>query len=197
MIARHGNNDCLFYDWFLTDAEERFGKEIYVYIEGSENENIAAFNQSYKESQNNESDTLNYKIMTINDFSQSIRFNQNNSEEKRVTIELLINYAKELSLKKDHPNPFSIRPFSNKFAKHANIKELKTLAHIALDESSDFIRTALLHVFKFVNFPLDIRLLLPHVNSENKLLRDVIIETLSRIKDKQIRLLAIQLFNDM
>ena len=196
MIIKHGNDDCLWYDWFLTNAEERFGKDIYVYIEGEENENIAAFNRAHKKSKPDESDRLNFKIVTVNDFIQSYRFEQSNSEEENVTtIEQLIDYAKELSSKADN-TPFRIRPLSRKFAKHAKQEELKSLAHLAIDESSDFIKIALFHVFKFADFPLDIGLLLPYMTSENEDLLEIVVEVLSRIKDKRIHSFAIRLFND-
>ena len=70
------------------------------------------------------------------------------------------------------------------------------LAHIAIDEPSDFIKAALLHVFNFVDFPLDVGLLLPYSTSDNDDLREIVIRTLSRIKDKRIHELAVQLFND-
>ncbi|MCL1911880.1 MAG: HEAT repeat domain-containing protein [Leptospirales bacterium] len=180
MIAKRGNDDCLCYDWFLKEAEEKFGKEIYSYIECAENENVSAFYRSYQDSKSYAS-----------------------PEETRVTIEQLINRANELEAKKLAANkklswfysPFFITGLSRKFAKQSNTEEQKTLAQIALRESSDFIKTALLRAFRFVDFPLDIELLFPYIHSDSEDLRRVVAEALSRFKDKRIRALVPQLFN--
>ena len=193
MIIRRGNDDCLWYDLFLDSAEEKFGTEIYAFIEGAENENIAAFNRLYK-SKPDEGYELELKIVSVNDFCQSFEFKQNSAKEKRVTIEQLINRANELATDQD-PYPFRIFSTSRKFAKQARGKELKTLANIALEESSAFIKTALLHTFIFVDFPLDIELLFPYLRSADAHLCEVSAKTLSRFKDERIHALALQLFD--
>jgi len=195
MIIKRGNDDCLWYDWFLTSAEERFGKEIYVYMEDSENEKVAAFNQSLKKSESDEGVGHNLKLMTASDFTQSYRIKQSYIEEERVTIEQLINRANKLAAA-DDPYPFRISSISRRFAKQANKKELKALARKALEESSAFIKTALLVAFSVVDFPLDIELLLPYMRSEDEWLREATAKALSRIKDERIRVLVLQLFHD-
>ena len=194
MIIKCGNDDCLWYDWFLTDAEEKFGKEIYIYIEGSENEKAAAFNRSRKKSEANENEGLNFKLMNSNDLAQIYRFKQRRNKDEKVTIEQLISRASELSIEKE-PYPFRISPIARKFARQAKKKELKTLADIALEESSIFMKTALLHTFNFVDFPLDIELLFPYVHSDDEYLREVAAKALSRLKDNRIHALVLQLFN--
>ena len=195
MIIKRGNDDCLWYDWFLTSAEERFGKEIYVYIEDSENEKVVTFNQSLRKSESDEGVGHNLKLMTANDFAQSYRFKQSNIEEERVTIEQLINHANKLAAA-DDPYPFRISSISRKFAKQANKEELKALARRTLEESSAFIKTALLVAFSVIDFPLDIELLLPYMHSEDEWLRKAAAKALSRIKDERIRALVLQLFHD-
>ena len=195
MIIKRGNDDCLWYDWFLTNAEERYGKGIYDYIKSSDSEKVVAFNRSRVKSESNEGDGQKLKLMTANDFAQSYRFKQGNNKEDRMTIEQLIDRANELATDKD-PYPFRISPFSRKFAKQAKKKELKTLANMAIEESSIFIKAALLRTFSFTDFPLDIGLLLQYAHSDDEYLREIVAKTLSRLKDNRIHALALQLFND-
>ena len=171
MILKRGNDDCLFYDWFLSEAENEIGKDIFTFVENAENENATAFYHSYK---------LNKKP----EYGK-------NTRAGTVTIEQLVNHANELAA---DDNPYRIYSLSRKFAKHANIKELKMLAQTALQEPSEFIKTSLLSTFRFADFPLDIGLLLPYMHSGSEYLREITIKILSRIKDKRIHALVPQLF---
>jgi len=196
MIIKRGNDDCLWYDWFLTDAEDKFGKKIFDFMKRAENKNISAFYQAYKKSKSDENNKPDsFKIMTLDDLWQNYRPQRNVSREERVTIEQLISRANDLSMGKGH-SPFRISLLSRKFARQAKKKELEALARAALNEPSDFIKTALLHTFSFVDFPLDFELLFAYTHSGNEHLREVAAKVLSRFKDKRIHALALQLFYD-
>ena len=47
MILKRGNDDCLFYDWFLSEAENEIGKDIFTFLGNTENENATAFYHSF------------------------------------------------------------------------------------------------------------------------------------------------------
>ncbi len=196
MIIKRGNDDCLWYDFFVESAKDIFGNGVYSFLENDKNDNTKIFFQMFNKSNSEENGGLNLKIMTASDFSRVFEYEQDPRKEEKVTIEQLITRATELSLETDS-NPYRMRPLSRKFAKQAKKEDLKRLARIAIDEPSDFIKSALLHVFSFVAFPLDIDLLLPYSVSDNDSLREITIKVLSCIKDKRIHAFAIQLFNDM
>jgi hypothetical protein len=178
MITKRGKDDCPWYDWFLAEAEDVFGKKIYAYMEQAVNENATAFFQMYKKTK-----------------SDKNRLNQKAVNEAKITIDQIINRINELA--KDE-NPYSIRiwPLLRKFVKQGSKKEIETLARIVLEESSVFSKTALLHAFRFVDFPLDIGLLIPYTFSDNERLRYIVVKALSRLTDERIHTLALQLLND-
>ena len=174
MILEHGNDDCVFYDCFLYVAEETFGKKIYTYIENEKHKNVAEFYRFYKS-------------------LTSIRAANTFQNKEKITIEFLINYANEL-LEKSEGIPFAITGYAKRFVEEATEKELEELAHAMLDEPNEFIKTALSRAFIFVDFPLDIDLLLPYTASEYKWIRDAVVGILSRLKNSRIRKLALQMF---
>lgn len=195
MIIKRGNDDCLFYDSFLNYAEDQFGKNrVYAYIENAENENVFAFCRQRKKSEADESDDSKLKIMTATTIALLLESTTPAPKEEKMTIEKLIDRAKELAAEKD-PFPFRIRGYARQFAKQAKKKELKTLARAALDEQSAFVKTALLLVFSFADFPLDIEPLIKYALSDDEHLRDVVVRALSRFRDKRIHTLALWLFN--
>lgn len=200
MIAKHGDDDCLCYGWFLYSAEEKFGEGIYSFLKNAKNNSVKTFFRIYEKSKLEKNGATRQKIININNFREKCKPAQDEDKEARITVEQLISRANEL-LFETAPNSFRariapMRQLSLKFAKQANEDELKTLAHIAVDESSDFIKIALLRVFSFANFPIDIGRLLPYATSDDTTLRDVTIDALSRIKDERVHALAIRLFDD-
>jgi len=195
MTLRRGGDDCLFYDWFLNTAEDKFGEEVHAYLGSKENENIAALHLYYTKSMTEKNNKMSLRVMTANDFLQSYRPKQNISKKLSVTIEQLIVKASELEVG-EYPIPHRITPLSRQFASEATEKELEALANIALEESSDFIKACLLRTFSFVNFPFNVELLFPYALSDNEYLRAIVSESLSRFKDKRIHTLALQLLED-
>ena len=195
MILLRGSDDCLWYDWLITNAGDKYGKDAYDYIDSAENKNVAAFRMWYEKSISKDNSGQNEKITTAEKLIQNYVLKNRPQEENPVTIEQLQNQAYELEAD-GKGFPFRITTLSRKFADRAWKKELIQLAHIAIEETSDFIKAALLRVFNFVDFPLDIGLLFPYVNSSNNLLHEAVIGTLSRFKDKQVRTTAIQLLTD-
>jgi hypothetical protein len=194
MITKRGKDDCLWYDWFLTSAESKFGKDIYAYMEQAENRNVAVFFQMYKKTKSDEN-RLNEKTVNLDVFVQGYTPEQNAPPEKIITIDHIINRIHELA-QSERPNPFRISSFARKFAKQVEKKELETLARIALEESSVFTKTALLCTFRFVDFPLDIGFLIPYALSGDESICNVAVEALSRLTDERIHALALQLFNN-
>jgi hypothetical protein len=195
MIEQHGSDDCIWYDLFLSYAEDKFGKEIYEFIKCSENKYIAIFAQSYIKSNAHESDKLNSKIVDIKDFSQVFRYEQDNRKENPITIEYLVEYAKKLASEKNSI-PLRINSIARKFALQTSSETHKTLANIILNEPSEFVKIALLRTFSYADFPLDIDLLLPYVYSDNEYMRGVAVKSLSRFNDARIHALILELFKN-
>ena len=191
MILRRGSDECLWYDWFMTNASDRYRKDAYNYIESAENKNVAAFRMWYNKSNSEEDSRKDGKITTADKFSQTYTPKNHPHEKTTVTVEQLQNRAYEFAAD-GIGFPFRITTLSRKFAKHARKKELIQLANIAIEESSVFTKAALLRAFSFVDFPLNIELLFPFVSSSDYFLREAVLETLSRFKDKQVRAIAIQ-----
>jgi len=148
------------------------------------------------EEKNNKSksDDLNTKIVTLDTFCQCYTPEKDVPKKEKITIDQLIDYAKEIE--KNNGKPFTIRMHAAKFIKQANKNELKKLGSIVLDESSDLVKAALLFTFNFTDFPLDVDLLFPYVFSNYRDLCYIAVETLSRITDKKINALVLQLFNE-
>jgi len=191
MILKRGNNECLWYNWFLENAENKYGESIYTYIKSEENVNIIEFYKAYSKSKSKD---LNDKIVTVDAFCQSYNTGTDVPKNEKITIKQLIDYANKIE--KTKSKPFSIRMYAIKFAKQANKSELNKLGAIALDESSDLVKAALLFTFNFTDFPHDVELLFPYVFSDCRDLRYIAVEALSRITDKKINALVFRLFNE-
>jgi hypothetical protein len=194
MITKRGNNDCLWCDSFMGRAEDKFGKEIYSFLKNAENDNAKVFFQMYEKPKSGDGGS-NGKLLNIDGFCKDQPV-LGEAKEERVTIGQLISRANKPSQDSFRIEVARIRPLALKFARQANKDELKALARITVDESSDFIKTALLRVFSFADFPLDIGPLLPYATSDNEVLQEVVVEALSRIRDERIHALAIRLFDD-
>jgi len=193
MIGIRGNDDCLWYDSFWEYAKEKYGKDIYSFMETTKNENATVFFNFYMKSKSDELDRHNLKIMTVDSFCKTFTYEKNPEKEERITVDQLVKRSNELAQEKDSV-PLRISPLSRKFAATAKKEELETLASIALNEPSVFIKTALLRVFDFADFPFDIGLLFSYTCSDDVYLRDVSAKALSRIKDNRLNALALQLF---
>lgn len=179
MIVRRGNSDCLWHDWFLYNAKEKFGeKRVNDYIDemSKKSDVVKALSDAIKA----------YKLL-----KEQHKFTE--SQEK-VTVDMLVKVAKN-SVSEEYPRGAIMR-YRHMFMKNASETEILKLANAVLQEKDDDVKGLLLRCFWRRPFPLDITPLLQYVQSDNELLEEAAISTLEETKDKRIHDIAIKLLKE-
>ena len=164
---------CSYYDWFLSCAESRFGKDrVWKYLNetGNASPNVHAFVSAYLE---NEQTRLNHQ-----------------ANQTPIILEFLLNEVQEYLL---GLRPHGIFGFYLQFARKAGKEEFIQLAKYIESETNALVQAQLLRVFYRVDYPLDIDFLIRLVLSENNDLRQAATTALERFKDDRIHGLAVTL----
>jgi hypothetical protein len=177
MTARRGNDDCLNYDWFFYCANKKFGEaRVNAVIEKMSEKSVAVkfFSDAIK-----------------SDDSSREQYRQKAKKEK-ITVELLINVAKDAALA-DNPYSNAIIQYRHHFMKTASKAEILELANAALREENETAKRLLLILFRHKPFPLEISPLLQYAMSENELLAEAAFCILEEIKDERIHDTAVTL----
>jgi hypothetical protein len=166
---------CDDYDWFFAHCQRVFGKER---IERYFDEILKKMPESKA------------FIVAIN---ESRRMREENSRlrvEPEVTLESYISRAGESE--NDRYAYIRMRIVAMRLSRQSNQDDLKKLVSIIIDEQSDEIKARLLQVFRTVDFPADIDILINYAESGCERLQDSAVDALERFKDKRIHDLAVK-----
>ena len=179
MIAKRGNADCIFFDFVLDHAKEKFGEK-----------RVNDFIDEMCE----KSSAIKLLVDTLNESELSRKEFQENMFSKSITVEDLLQNARAAAA---NENPRSKMPrYRHLFAKRASDEDLMELAHAVLRENDDTVKALLLMMFWRKPFPLDITPLIEYTRSENALLSEIAMKDLEYVKDKRIHDLALQLLEE-
>ena len=183
LLQKHPNKqNVLYYDWFITEAEDAFGKK----------RTSALIDKMYAES-----DAIKSLVDTIKADELSRKQYQENHKEEQITVEAIVRAAKELALSEiSHYGP--VMRLRHPFLKNATDAEILDLAHIVLREEDETVKGLLLRIFLSnvawnKPFPLGVDPLLEYAQSNNKILYENALGRLEEFKDKRIHNLAVKL----
>ena len=173
MMRKDDACDC--YDWFVSHCENAFG-----------NERITR----YFEMASEKSVEIKAFVAAINESEKTRKENSHLRVEPEVTLESYISRAG--GSENDRYAYTRMRIVAIRFSRQSNQDDLKNLVSIIIDEQSDEIKARLLQVFRVVDFPADINILINYAKSDCKRLQDSAVDALERFKDKRIRDLAVK-----
>jgi len=167
---------CYCYDWFLCHSEDLFGKE-----------RVARYFDSAQE----KSEEVKAFVTTINELEKIRQENSRLRVEPVVTLESYVARARELE---DDKYAYMRMSFSAmRFSRQSNDNDLLKLVSIIESEPSDRVRANLLRIFRYIDFPSDIHLIIKYAASNFEQLHNIAIDALERFKDSRVRELALKL----
>ena len=172
LMARR-DDSCNCYDWFICHCENNFGKERvaqYFVKESAKSEEVKAF------------------VTAINELEEVREENSRLRVEPKVTLKSYITRAKELE--NDQYAYARMRMAAMLFLRQANPDDMLELASIITNEQSDEVRANLLRVFRDIDFPSDIELLIKYAESGCERLQNISIDALERFSGQRVRDLA-------
>ena len=177
-------SNVLYYDWFITEAEDIFGKKR---------------TKKFIDAMYEKSDAIKSLIDTIKGEELSRKQYQENYEKEQVTIEAIVQAAREAAME-ESPKYGVMARLRRPFIKGASDEDVLELAHIVLREKDELIKAHLLRMFWRKPFPLGATPLIEYALSNNELLAENAMDCLTELKDKKIhdfalRLLASKEFN--
>ena len=175
IIIKRNDDDGCFYECFIEQSEDVFGKE-----------RVARY-----------FDTASEKSAEAGAFVASMRNLQEIQEENRrlrtepeVTLDSYIAIARELE-KSEYPLAEMMR-FTHIFSRQGTTDDFLNLVSVIEGEQSDEIKAKLLTVFRRIKFPGDIELLIKYAQSDYYWLQYIAVEALERFKDQRVHDLAIK-----
>ncbi|MDR1205134.1 MAG: hypothetical protein LBL26_06590, partial [Peptococcaceae bacterium] len=167
---------CDDYDWFLDHCKNIFGNEKiarYFDIASEKSAEVKAF------------------VGAINELEIIREENSRLRVEPEVTLEGYVTRARELE--KDEYAYGRMRISAVGFSRQADQNDLKNLVSIIIGEQSDEIKANMLRVFRDIDFPADIDLLINYAESDCERLQDIAIVALERFEDRRVHDLSLKL----
>ena len=182
ILINRRDDACNCYDDFILHCENIFGKKrIANYFENSAKKS-------------NKSKEVNAYITAANELektrAENLRLRKEQPEPK-INLESYVVRAKEAE--HEQCAYAHMAKLSMQFAKQGKPDEFMELASIIAAEQSDEVRANLLNVFRNVDFPADIDLLIKYAESDCPQLCDIAIVALKRFADPRVHELAIKL----
>jgi len=175
IILKRKDDVCNSYDWFLCRCENIFSKErIARYFDKASlsSEEVKAFVDA------------TVRLRKIYEDNMSLR--------KKMEIGLENYVARARELEKSSYAYMSIYGIARWFFKQASQDDLLKLVCIIESEQSDEVRANLLHVFRLIDFPVDIGMLVKYAKSDCHRLQKAAVNALGRFKDRRVRDLAVE-----
>ncbi|MCL2387956.1 MAG: HEAT repeat domain-containing protein [Defluviitaleaceae bacterium] len=172
ILIKRNDDVCNSYDWFLCRCENIFGKKRvtqYFTAVSEKSPEVKAFVAANSELENTREGHLR--------------------TEQTVTLQSYIERAKELE---NDTSPYAkMHSVAVRLLRHATQDDLIELIAVIANEQSDKIRAYLLHIFRRVDFPADIDMLIKYAESNCELLQTNAVEALKRFEDPRIHDLAV------
>lgn len=181
-LLKNKPNDTLYYDWFVIDAEEVFGKTRV---------------RKFMEAMYKVSDAIKALTEAIEAGESARKQYHENRRDELVSVETLLETAREMaSGKVNHYGP--IMGLAHPFLKNATDSDIMKLANAILSEVDETAKGLLLRVFSVKAlwskpFPLGADPLLEYAKSSNEVLFENAVGLLEEFKDKRIHDLAVDL----
>jgi len=175
IFIKREDDACNYYDWFLCHCRNIFGEERI---------------EQYFVTASEKSPETKAFVTAINELERIRKEYSHSRTEEIVTLKSYIKRAKELD-KATAPYA-NMHSLTMRFSRYATQEDLFELTSIIANEQSDKIRAHLLHIFKRVDFPADIDVLIKYVESDCEQLQISAIDALKRLKDPRIHDLAIK-----
>jgi hypothetical protein len=172
LLKNPNKSNRLYYDWFISSAENKFGKEKI---------------KDFFDNEYNKSDAIKALVDTL----KAEELSQEQREMKKVDLKIVLEAAKE-SVLAEYPQSKMVK-FRRYFMKNAAEIEIMELANAVICEKDESVKASLLVMFRDMPFPLGITPLIEYAQSNNKYLSEVAIKCLEEIKDKRIHDLSMQL----
>lgn len=173
IIRARRDDDCSYYDWFISHAEHQFGKnKVWHYFDSiSENgsDELSLASEYRRVEQTREA---------------------NQAELPSVTLKFLI---EEVNKNSTAQRAYGMFGATRRFDRTASKEELVQLATYLEAENNPEVKKQLLQVFSRVDYPLDINPLMEMAHSAHEGLREAALEALGRLKDNQVHDLAVKL----
>jgi len=176
IIVKRRDDACNYYDWFICHCENIFGKK-----------RVALYFKNAPE----KSKEVNAFITAMNKLEKLREENSRLRVEPEVNLESYIARAKELE--KEQYAFARMRIAAMRFSGQGNKDELTELVSIIINERSDEVRANLLRVFRYIDFPADIDLLMKYTESDCERLQDITIGALERFTDRRVHELSYKL----
>lgn len=179
IMSMRKDDSCSCYDWFLSHCENMFGKDrVWQYLEtaSESSEAIQVFVDGYSE------------LERVREKNSRLRI------EPEVTLESYIARARELE--NDQYAYARMYRAGMRFSRQASQEDLLELVSQITQEPSDEVRANMLRVFRYIDFPGDIELLMQYVKSNCERLHDIAIDSLERFKDDRVHNLAVKLLQE-
>lgn len=173
IILARGDDRCAYYKWFQDRAEIQFTKsKVWKYFDEArtQSEYVRLYVTAY---QKVEDTRKNYQ-----------------SKSQPVTLVFLLDEMHNFILGQ---RPHGIIGYSRRFARTASKEELVDLAKYIEAEDDVVVKTQLLRVFTYVDYPLKHAFLMDLAHSDHLELREAAINALGRYKDEPIHALAVEL----
>jgi len=183
LLNRYPNSsNVLYYDSFIAEAEDIFGKKR---------------PKAYIDKMYEKSDAIKALVETIKSDEFSRKQYQENFKEERVTVEMFVRAARETA-SREIGHYGLVMGLRRPFMKNASDADILELAHTALREKDETVKGLLLRIFLssaiWVRpFPLGVDLLLEYARSSNEILYESALGLLGDFKDKRIHDLAMWL----
>lgn len=179
IMSMRKDDACSCYDWFLCHCENIFGKKrIWQYLETSSESSkaIRAFVDGYRELERAREKNSRLRI------------------ETEVTLDSYIERARELE---NNQYAYTLMHRTGiRFSRQASQEDLLELGLNITQESSDRVRANMLRVFRNIDFPGDIELLMMYTQSDCERLHDTAIDALERFKDDRVHNFAVKLLTE-
>ena len=183
LLQKYPNKrNVLYYDWFITNAEDAFGKK----------RTAAYIDKMYAKS-----DAIKSLVDTMKGDELKCKQYQENCKDEQVTVESILQAAQEMASGEiEHYGP--VMRLNRLFLKNAAEADILGLANIALSETNEAVKDSLLRIFLSnmfwrKPFPLGADPLLEYAQSSNENLHETALWLLEEFKDKRIHSLAVQL----
>jgi hypothetical protein len=168
------------YDYFISEAENKFGKK--------RTNNFLA--KMYEKS-----DSIKALIDTLKEDDLSREQHRKNAEQEKVTIDVLLRTAREAALSEINHYGAMMR-LRRPFMQNASDGEVLKLARAILYEDNETVKGLLLRIFWHKPFPLGAAPLLEYAQSNNGVLSENALSLLEELRDKRIHDLALQLLKE-
>lgn len=175
IIIKRNDDACNHYDWFLDHSQDVLSKE-----------RIAKYFSAASE----KSAEVNALVTATEELEKTWEEHSRSQVEPNVTLERYVAWAEEIA--EDASAYMRMRKAALHFSRQGKHDDFLKLISLIANERSDGIRANLLRVFKFIDFPADIDVLIKYAESDCERIKDISVDALERFADNRVHDAAIK-----